>query len=167
MKKILLFILICIPLQSVFPQTQETEEEKKHPIVGMWQMCRVLQNPNDPSDQKIFRTPSFKLLNEDNSFMNFMISTTPERQFSFITVIGEYEINSDDTYTEIVEKSYTNPNDDMRKVKIGYRLDNDNKYLILTLFSLHPETGVPVQGSEFWVRVEHGSPFVKKESSSQ
>lgn len=172
MKRIfLLLILACLPFFCIFAQDIEDrididtiEKEKTHPLIGVWQQCRVVQNPNDPSDQKIYRAPNFKFLNKDGSFSNMILSD--KNQISNITVYGTYEINSDEQYTEIIEKSHTNPNDTNRKAKINYRLEKENTYLIISYFTLNSATGEPMQGREFWIRVEPGNPFKKEDSNN-
>lgn len=157
MKKYLLSV-ICIFAFSTYLQAQEPKEEP-HGLIGFWQQCVIVQNPNDPEEQKIYRTPNFKFLNKDGSFINMVLSD--RRQIANITVCGTYEVNSDKNYTEIVEKSYTNPNDTNRKVKMDYKLSNEDQFLVISYFSINPRTGNAEDVKEFWVKVMPGNPFEK------
>lgn len=161
MKKYLLsFVLAVISVFTVFSQEKESNTEEIHPLIGVWQQCRVIQNPNNPSERSVRRTPNFKFLNADGTFSNMILSD--RNQVSNITVYGQYEITSEKSYTEIVEISYTNPTDTNRKVKMDYEFSNENNFLVISYFSIHPSTGIAAEGNEFWVRVTPGNPFAKK-----
>lgn len=165
MKKYLLsFVLTILSVLTVSSQEQKDNADEIHPLVGVWQQAVVVQNPNNPEERVIRKTANFKFLNKDGTFSNMVLSDG--RQISNITVYGMYEINSDKSYTELVEKSYTNSNDTGRKVKMDYELSNENKFLVISYFSIHPTTGEAMKGNEFWVRVEYGTPFVKRAANS-
>ncbi|MDH8702686.1 hypothetical protein M2138_002054 [Dysgonomonadaceae bacterium PH5-43] len=154
-----ILFLFCITPMFANDNIVETESTEEHPLMGLWQQCVVVQNPNNPEERTIIKSPNFKYLAKDGSFVNLVLSE--RRQISNITVYGTYEILSDDTYTEIIERSHTNPNDDNRKVKLNYKIVEDKKSMVITYFSISPITGEAKEISEYWVKVEKGNPFIK------
>ena len=163
MRKYVLLSVIYMFIFSTYSRAQELKEGESHPLTGIWQQSIVVQNPTNPAEERrIFKTHNLKFLNEDGTFFNMVVSD--QKQISNITVLGTYEVNSDENYTEIIEKSYTNPNDINRKVKLGYKLSNENKHLVISYFSISPKTGVSEMVEEFWVKIEGGNPFIRKDN---
>ncbi|MDL2223957.1 DUF4488 domain-containing protein [Bacteroidales bacterium OttesenSCG-928-M06] len=167
MKKIfLLFALVYFPFMNGIAQeavtVQAPQLEAEEPgLQGIWQMCLLIPNQEDPSKPQMRLSSAFKFLNKDGSFYNIMLSS----QGSKITVLGTYEINSEGAYTEIIDRSYTNPADNNRKNRMDYELANEGRFLFLKYFTLNSNTGQSGEAREFWVRVEPGNPFARNSST--
>ncbi|MCC8145718.1 MAG: DUF4488 domain-containing protein [Bacteroidales bacterium] len=164
MKKLfLLFILTSIPFLYGTAQEEaaisagKSNAEETHGLVGVWQMCILVPNPENPEDIQLRRTPAFKFLNKDGSFYNMVLS----QQTSNITALGSFEINSEDSYTENVDQSYTNPNDNNRKNRLNYELTNEGRFLLIKYFTTN-SAGEAGEARELWVKVEPGNPFQQK-----
>jgi len=162
-KNILLFILACIPSLMVWSQIETKEEKEIHDLIGVWQLCQLMQNPEDANNFKIVRIPFFKILQKEGNFMNLFLS----QEKSNITGYGTFEIISENSYTETIDKSYTNPSDNNRINKLTYELDNKNQFLFIKYFLIDSYSGKMGESRELWVRVEAGNPFIKNDAPTE
>lgn len=155
------FFLKGIAQEPVPIFAPDTDSKEINDLVGVWQMCIFVPNPENPEKPLLRRSSAFKFLNKDGSFYNMILSP----QVSNFTVFGTYEINSEDSYTEIIDRSYTNPMDNNRKNQLNYEFANDGRFLFIKYISINSNTGEAGEARELWVKIEPGNPFPRNNPS--
>lgn len=145
MKKIF-FVLICLLGMQAFSQDKVI---KKHlvdsqTLVGLWQLVGELKLGDAVTYVPMF---SFKLVNEDGTFMTFRVS---EKIPTVITAYGTYKIEEGGKFSEYIVSSLHSPIKGTTS-KLEYELDKNN--LVLSIrYKLADRDNWQ---TEKWVRVSH------------
>ncbi len=129
-----LLFVSCSSLQK----TSETKHQllTSTSLVGIWNQAFP-----DFKTKKIHRTKNFKFINPDGTFYLML----PTR----ISAYGTYEITSENTFTEHIEKHLLNPKMNNTKSELRYKVKTPD---LLVIEYKNEVTGKWIP--EMWVRVK-------------
>ncbi|MDD4637020.1 MAG: DUF4488 domain-containing protein [Bacteroidales bacterium] len=141
MKKSLFTIALLVVTCMAFAQKEFIESKS---LVGVWQLTQAKKT--DDGQTKIVKSPAYKVLNTDNTFIFFSI--TSNDLSSTVSHWGTYKITSDSTYSESVTRHYTSSALDKSESQMRFKLLDENA-LLLEYYNDAYKQWIP----ELWVRV--------------
>jgi len=146
MKKSIFTVALMVVTCMAFAQKDLIESKS---LVGIWQQAQVRKTTDGQS--KIINTAVYKVLNADNSFVFFSISSNELN--TNVSHWGTYKITSDSTYTESVTRHYTSPALDKSESQMRFKLLDEN-----TLFMQYYNDANKMWIPEVWLRVTPRTP---------
>ena len=117
---------------------------------GVWQMSFLTSSsPDEPGELKTGN--SLKILTTDGKFMNVVMMP----QGAIIIGYGTYKINSDESYTEVVEKNIHLPQLNGQENQLMYEFSEDGNVMYLKFFVKYDINGNQIDSwsKEIWKRV--------------
>lgn len=128
------------------PGKATDKSNKTGKLAGLWQYCK---SKGDANGNAYAYYPVWKYLYEDGSFITF--GWTNVRKASQASAWGSYTVDSDDTYTEHVADSPTDPELYQRKSVLNYRIEGDT-----ILHASYTMPGRTQAAHETWKRIRPG-----------
>src|SRR5690606_18775133 len=90
------FTLILGLILSTLALAQQKED---HPIVGMWQLGKAVNNGHDADISRIVQLKQYL----DNGVFQVFVTTGPGKTFQ--TIKGTYHVKNDSVYSETIESA--------------------------------------------------------------
>lgn len=152
------FTLIFGLIFSTLALAQKNED---HPIVGMWQLGKAVNNGHETNVNRIVQLKQYL----DNGVFQVFVTTGPGKTFQ--TIKGTYQITSDSTYSETIEVAINQrmigrTYDILYHVN-GGQLDLDGN--VTTPNRTNPSVIDTFNYVEEWKRVEHVSTIMQSQAS--
>lgn len=141
MKKSFFTIALLVVIGMAFAQKEFIESKS---LVGIWQLSQA--NKSADGQIKLIKTPTYKALNTDNTFVMFSIGSNDLT--TNVSHWGTYKITSDSTYTESVTRHYTSPALDKSESQMRFKLLDENA-LLMEYYNDTNKKWIP----ELWIRV--------------
>ena len=149
MKKLIFTVALMAITGMAFAQKDLVESKS---LVGIWQQAQA--NQSNDGQLKITKQPVYKVLNTDNTFFCFAISSNDLS--STVSHWGTYKITSDSTYSESVTRHYTSPALDKSESQMRFKLLDENA-LLMEYYNDANKMWIP----ELWIRVTPLKPLNK------
>ena len=146
MKKSIFIVALMVVTCMAFAQKDLVESKS---LIGIWQQAQVQKTADGQS--KIIKTAVYKVLNADNTFVFFSISSNVLN--TNVSHWGTYNITSDSTYTESVTRHYTSSALDKSVSQMRFKLLDEN-----TLFMQYYNDANKMWIPEVWLRVTPRTP---------
>lgn len=148
MKKLIFTVALMAITGMAFAQKDLVESKS---LVGIWQQAQA--NQSNDGQIKINKQPVYKVLNTDNTFFCFAISSNDLS--STVSHWGTYKITSDSTYTESVTRHYTSSALDKSESQMRFKRLDENT-IIMKYYNEANKQWVP----ELWYRVTPRKPLI-------
>lgn len=141
MKKSFFTIALLVVTCMAFAQKEFIESKS---LVGIWQQAQA--NQSNDGQIKLIKTPVYKVLNTDNTYVLFSIGSNDLT--TNVSHWGTYKITSDSTFTESVTRHYTSPALDKSESQMRFKLLDENA-LLMEYYNDTNKKWIP----ELWIRV--------------
>lgn len=152
------FTLILGLILSTLALAQQKED---HPIVGMWQLGKAVNNGHDADISRIVQLKQYL----DNGVFQVFVTTGPGKTFQ--TIKGTYHVKNDSVYSETIE-SAVNSRMIGRTYNIRYNVNGGQLNLdgnVTIPDATDPSVIDTFSYVEEWTRVEHVSTLMKSKAS--
>lgn len=147
-----LFLLaVSLFLGVLTGMAQDIQEKIPATLNGVWQMCFYRSSsPNVVGELKTGN--SLKILSDDGRFVNLVMM----HHGAIIIGYGTYEQNSDNTYTEYVEKNIHLPQLNGQKNVMHFELEEEGDLMFVKYYLTTDREGNKIDSwcHEIWKRVE-------------
>lgn len=145
----LFFWLVCLFLGATNMLAQSIQEKTPTTLNGVWQMCFYRSNSPDVAGE-LKTSNSLKILSDDGRFTNMVMMP----HGAIIIGEGRYEVNSEKSYTEIIEKNLHLPQLNGKRNVMEFEMKDDG-IMVVKYFLKEDVNGNKIDSwcYETWKRV--------------